>query len=66
MRERRASGGGRRAIPVVLIGALLAATLTAVGVPLSASADPPTGGSPIVDETFTGAFAADPAWTNPG
>src|SRR4051794_20474139 len=27
------------------------------------SADPPTGGTTIVSETFTGATVADPAWT---
>lgn len=42
---------------------LIAATALAVA---PASADPPTGGSTIVQETFTGATVPDPAWTVQG
>ncbi|MRK02694.1 hypothetical protein GEV27_14335 [Aeromicrobium sp. S22] len=48
---------------------LIAATALAVVPDVSrapASADPPTGGSTIVSETFTGATVPDPAWTVQG
>ncbi|MCD9197465.1 DUF7507 domain-containing protein [Aeromicrobium wangtongii] len=48
---------------------LIAATALAVAPGVSrapASADPPTGGSTIVRETFTGASVPDPAWTVQG
>ena len=61
VRDRRS-----RLLSLAVTGALLAACLTAVAIPTPASADPPTGGSAIVDETFTGATVADPAWTVQG
>ncbi|MGC5223377.1 DUF7507 domain-containing protein [Micromonospora sp. DT81.3] len=51
-------------LPMALAILLATTGLTAVARP--AAADPPTGGSPIVDETFTGASAADPAWSIQG
>jgi uncharacterized repeat protein (TIGR01451 family) len=48
---------------------LIAATALAVAPGVSrapASADPPTGGTTIVSETFTGATVPDPAWTVQG
>ncbi|MBM9460130.1 sortase [Nocardioides sp. zg-536] len=39
---------------------------TALAVAPASSAAPPTGGSTIVTETFTGATVADPAWTVQG
>ena len=48
---------------------LIAATALVVAPGVSrapASADPPTGGSTIVSETFTGATVPDPAWTVQG
>lgn len=53
-------------LPAAVVCALIGTCLTAFGIPTAASADPPPVGSSIVDETFTGAFAADPAWTIQG
>ena len=53
-----------------MVAAGLVAVLAATGLGIvpdaaraPASADPPTGGTTIVSETFTGSSVADPAWT---
>ncbi|WP_193605052.1 DUF7507 domain-containing protein [Nocardioides dongkuii] len=55
----------RRGIAVTAACALASAVLAVVpdAARAPASADPPTGGTTIVDETFTGSSVADPAWT---
>ena len=58
----------RRLTAVWVTWAMTAATfavVTGVGL-VPAAADPPTGGTTIVDETFTGPSVADPAWTVQG
>lgn len=53
-----------RSVAGALAGVLLLAGLAAGAAP--AAADPPTGGTPIVVETFQNAFAPDPGWTVQG
>ncbi|MFF1633257.1 hypothetical protein [Leifsonia sp. NPDC058248] len=55
----RAVAAGGTIVALVAAGVLIAPALLA-------HADPPTGGSTIVTETFTGASAPDPAWTVQG
>lgn len=54
-----------KATAVSLIAVLVAICALAVIAP-PASADPPTGGTTIVGETFTGSSVADPSWTVQG
>lgn len=57
---------GRRVLTLLVVGGLLGASMTALSLPSPASADPPTGGSTIVDETFTGATVPDAGWSIQG
>ncbi|MCD4527122.1 sortase domain-bontaining protein [Nocardioides sp. cx-173] len=59
---------GIRQMAVLAVSAMAAAALTVVpDVALApAYADPPTGGTTIVDETFTGSTVPDPAWSAQG
>lgn len=64
-RSRGMRSPGFRAAAAGLVSALVAVAVAVI--PLSAaSADPPTGGSTIVAETFAGASVADPGWTVQG
>ncbi len=57
----------RRLTAMTAACGMAVATLSIVdAAQLPASADPPTGGTTIVDETFTGRSVADPAWTVQG
>ncbi|WP_122818849.1 DUF7507 domain-containing protein [Nocardioides pantholopis] len=57
-----------RKIVAATVCALTAATLSVVpdAARTAAYADPPTGGTTIVSETFTGTSVADPSWTVQG
>ncbi|MEO8261505.1 MAG: CARDB domain-containing protein [Pseudolysinimonas sp.] len=54
---------GAFAAVAALVGGLI---FSAVAPPTTAQADPPTGGSVIVNESFTGATVPDTAWTGLG
>ncbi|WP_181311042.1 DUF7507 domain-containing protein [Nocardioides campestrisoli] len=58
----------RRAIVWIIASLMTTATLVVAPEALRApaSADPPTGGTTIVSETFTGSSVPDPAWTVQG
>ena len=58
----------RRLIAATVAWGMAVSTLAllAQGAAAPASADPPTGGTTIVSETFTGRSVADPAWTAQG
>jgi uncharacterized repeat protein (TIGR01451 family)/LPXTG-motif cell wall-anchored protein len=67
MREHH--GNRRRAVRdarIVVAAVLGALILTPIDSPRAAAADPPTTGSVVVNESFTGATVANTAWTGLG
>ncbi|MBC9734132.1 lectin-like domain-containing protein [Nocardioides marmotae] len=57
----------RRGTVMTVVGVVAAAGLSVTGASrVPAAADPPTGGTTVVTETFTGTSVEDPAWTAQG